>query len=75
VLVQLLLELAKEANEDGARVFPVWGTCLGFEFLLQFFGGAQDLHGTCRFDLLSALIDAILDPTIAGVETRIRAIQ
>mmetsp|Transcript_10640 Transcript_10640/g.14900 ORF Transcript_10640/g.14900 Transcript_10640/m.14900 type:complete len:331 (-) Transcript_10640:451-1443(-) len=27
-------ELAKEANENGDK-FPLWGTCLGFQFMLQ----------------------------------------
>ena len=29
----LLYKLAKEANDNG-DYFPVWGTCLGYEFML-----------------------------------------
>uniref|UniRef100_A0A7S2JXH7 folate gamma-glutamyl hydrolase n=1 Tax=Leptocylindrus danicus TaxID=163516 RepID=A0A7S2JXH7_9STRA len=32
---QLIWELAKQANDEG-EVFPIWGTCLGFEWMLEF---------------------------------------
>ena len=37
------LGLAKEGNSGGADYYPVWGTCLGFEWMLQFEGGANAL--------------------------------
>mmetsp|Transcript_21352 Transcript_21352/g.32545 ORF Transcript_21352/g.32545 Transcript_21352/m.32545 type:complete len:366 (-) Transcript_21352:50-1147(-) len=32
---RLLWDLAKQANDEG-EVFPIWGTCLGFEWMLKF---------------------------------------
>jgi len=32
--VKKIWRMAKEANENGDH-FPIWGTCLGFEFMLQ----------------------------------------
>jgi gamma-glutamyl hydrolase len=42
-----LLKLAKEANDKG-EYFPVWGTCLGFEFMI--FNEAQnaDIMTSCN---------------------------
>jgi len=37
-----LLNRVVESNNQG-RYFPVWGTCLGFEFLLQYAGGTSIL--------------------------------
>ena len=34
-----LLNKVVESNNQGSGYFPVWGTCLGFEFLLQYAGG------------------------------------
>jgi gamma-glutamyl hydrolase len=36
--IHYLLQKADDSNRRGAY-FPVWGTCLGFEFLMEFFGG------------------------------------
>jgi len=36
-----MYELAKEANDNG-DFFPIWGTCLGFEWLVQLAGGELD---------------------------------
>mmetsp|Transcript_25971 Transcript_25971/g.38376 ORF Transcript_25971/g.38376 Transcript_25971/m.38376 type:complete len:322 (-) Transcript_25971:23-988(-) len=37
-----LWELAETANENG-KFFPVWGTCLGFEFLLMLASGRDNI--------------------------------
>jgi gamma-glutamyl hydrolase len=45
-LASKLLDKALAANRAGTRFFPVWGTCLGFEWLTEFFGGNQAIaHG------------------------------
>jgi gamma-glutamyl hydrolase len=36
--INLFLEMATQANRAG-EYFPVWGTCQGFQRLVQFFGG------------------------------------
>jgi gamma-glutamyl hydrolase len=33
------LDQIVSANRQGLRFFPVWGTCLGYEFLVQYGGG------------------------------------
>ena len=38
-LAQELFQLALDANHAG-RYFPVWGTCIGFEWILAMIGGA-----------------------------------
>ena len=40
---QWLWNLALQSNERG-DFFPVWGTCLGFEFLVQLVGGKECLQ-------------------------------
>ncbi|CAL8123308.1 unnamed protein product [Orchesella dallaii] len=42
-----LMKLAKEANDKG-DYFPVWGTCLGFEFMLFAEGNGQDARTQCQ---------------------------
>jgi gamma-glutamyl hydrolase len=37
--LQYALDTIVAANQDGTRYFPVWGTCLGYEFLIQYGGG------------------------------------
>ena len=37
------MSLARSANADGGDYFPVWGTCLGFEWLLQFEAGTDGI--------------------------------
>jgi gamma-glutamyl hydrolase len=37
--LQYALDTIVAANKDGSRYFPVWGTCLGYEFLIQYGGG------------------------------------
>ena len=38
---KLIWDLAKQANEEG-EVFPIWGTCLGFQWMVEF--EATDKH-------------------------------
>lgn len=38
--VELLWQLLRERYDEGVDMIPIWGTCLGFEYLLQL--GAQD---------------------------------
>lgn len=42
-----LLNLAKEANDKG-DFFPVWGTCLGFEFMLYAAAGTPEVLSSCK---------------------------
>lgn len=42
-----LLKLAKEANDNG-DFFPVWGTCLGFEFMLFAETGGREMRAMCK---------------------------
>ena len=37
------LGLARAANAAGASYYPVWGTCLGFEWLLQFEANSTEI--------------------------------
>lgn len=41
--VRTLLTMATAANKAG-DYFPVWGTCLGFQMMMQFAGGFDDLE-------------------------------
>ncbi|CAG7834539.1 unnamed protein product [Allacma fusca] len=43
---RLLLQLAREANDRG-DYFPMWGTCLGFEFMLYTASGSQEIRADC----------------------------
>jgi len=45
-LTRTFLTMATAANKAG-DYFPVWGTCLGYETMMQFFGGLPTLE---RFD-------------------------
>nr|AIG55950.1 secreted protein [Achlya hypogyna] len=40
-----LYSLAIDSNDQGVH-FPIWGTCLGFEWLLQLTAGARDILDT-----------------------------
>jgi len=52
-----VLERAVEANRRG-RYFPVWGTCLGFEFLVTFVGNGGCRPGGGGMDVLDRDYDA-----------------
>jgi hypothetical protein len=43
---KILVNLTLEANKKG-DYFPVWGTCLGFEFLVYNAVGDQDVLAVC----------------------------
>ena len=45
----LLYDLAIEAN-NGGDFFPIWGTCLGFEFLSYVSAGNKNLLTACNSD-------------------------
>lgn len=49
-----LMKLALQINDNG-DVFPVWGTCLGFEWLSQYYGGDSILNPTDSENLALAL--------------------
>jgi gamma-glutamyl hydrolase len=40
-ILQYALDTIVESNRQG-HYFPVWGTCLGYEFLIQYAGGTLD---------------------------------
>lgn len=42
--VPYLLDKVVESNERG-QYFPVWGTCLGYEFLIKYVGGIDAIQG------------------------------
>jgi len=46
--INLFLEMAVQANRAG-EYFPVWGTCQGFQRLIQFFGGHLERIQSLRF--------------------------
>lgn len=67
--VPYLLDKIVESNENGVY-FPVWGTCLGYEFLIKYIGGIDaiqtgfDLYNT-SIPLESVRIQELYnDPTI-----------
>ena len=43
---RFLYKLAVDANDKG-NYFPIWGTCLGFEFLLYTAAGSQEIRADC----------------------------
>jgi gamma-glutamyl hydrolase len=47
-LVTLFLNMAIAANSSG-EYFPVWGTCQGFQRLVQFFDGRLDTLNSLKF--------------------------
>ena len=47
-LVRMFLTMAVEENKKGGY-FPVWGTCQGFQRLIQFFGSSLDNLKSLRF--------------------------
>lgn len=51
--VPYLLDMIVDSNRHG-NYFPVWGTCLGFEFLVKYVGGDAALQQ--GFDLYNASI-------------------
>lgn len=42
--IAYMLDKAVQSNRDDNISFPVWGTCLGFEHLVEFFGGSSVLE-------------------------------
>ena len=59
--INLFLEMAVQANRAG-EYFPVWGTCQGFQRLVQFFGGHLERLQSLRFTKGSRL-HLQVDPT------------
>ena len=51
--VPYILDRIKESNENGIY-FPVWGTCLGYEFLIKYVGGVDAIQ--TGFDLYNTSI-------------------
>ena len=51
--VPYLLDKIVESNENGIY-FPVWGTCLGYEFLIKYIGGIDAIQ--TGFDLYNTSI-------------------
>lgn len=39
-----MIERAVKAHKSGTDYFPVWGTCLGFEWIVETFGGRSAIH-------------------------------
>jgi gamma-glutamyl hydrolase len=74
--VPYLLDKIVESNENGVY-FPVWGTCLGYEFLIKYIGGIDaiqtgfDLYNT-SIPLESVHIQELYDnPTIYEIVTNL----
>ncbi|XP_068236494.1 gamma-glutamyl hydrolase-like [Palaemon carinicauda] len=43
---KIIYEIAKDMNDRG-DVFPLWGTCLGFELLMSLAAGGQEVRSVC----------------------------
>ena len=73
--VPYLLDKIVESNERG-QYFPVWGTCLGYEFLVKYMGGIDAIQG--GFHLYNASIplesvrvgELYRDPTVYQTVTQ-----
>ena len=60
--VQYLLQKAVASNQPASEqgYFPVWGTCLGYEFLLRFFGGDGVVQS--GFNATNVSLPLFIDP-------------
>lgn len=56
--VQLLLDMVVESNQAG-NYFPVWGTCLGFEFLIRYVGGPNAVQSGFAAENVSLALDDV----------------
>ncbi|XP_064094173.1 gamma-glutamyl hydrolase-like [Macrobrachium nipponense] len=43
---KIIYEIAKDMNDRG-DVFPLWGTCLGFELMMGLAAGGQEVRAVC----------------------------
>ena len=59
---QRLWELANESNARG-RFFPVWGTCLGFEFLLMLAANDTSVLGTINVENMTLPLELTNRPS------------
>lgn len=59
---KIIHEIAKEMNEAG-DVFPLWGTCLGFELMMGLAANGQEIRAEC--DALNTANYLKLDPDYA----------
>jgi gamma-glutamyl hydrolase len=74
--VPYLLDKILESNQNGVY-FPVWGTCLGYEFLIKYIGGVDAIQ--TGFDLYNTSIplesvhiqELYQDPTIYDTVTNL----
>lgn len=57
--VRALVERAIQVNKDG-DFFPVWGTCLGFEWLIEVIGGNRAIQTNFEADDLSQKLNFTL---------------
>jgi gamma-glutamyl hydrolase len=66
--VVYLLDQIRHANTQEGRYFPVWGTCLGFEFLLQYMGAT--LGASYRAENVSLVLEDVV-PAALYAETSV----
>ena len=64
-VAKMLWEMAKQANESGDH-FPIWGTCLGFEWMLQLASSSQS-ESVVQNGFAADDISLILELTEYGV--------
>ena len=61
--VDYMLAKAVERNNDS--YFPVWGTCLGFEYLVQFIAGSENiLHSGFESENVSLPLQSVLPASL-----------
>jgi len=52
ISVKKIISMAKKANDDGDK-FPIWGTCLGFEYLIMVLGDHEEKTIQSGFDAMN----------------------
>jgi gamma-glutamyl hydrolase len=57
--IQYLLNKAVESNQEG-HYFPVWGTCMGFEYLVRFIGGDDILQAGYQAENKSLPLEGVV---------------
>jgi gamma-glutamyl hydrolase len=70
--VVYLLDQIRHANAQG-RYFPVWGTCLGFEFLLQYMGAT--LSSAYHAENVSLVLEDVVPAALYAETTMADAVR
>ena len=73
--VRYMIQRAIDSNAEG-NFFPIWGTCLGMEYLVEFVGGSDILENGFESENVSLALEEVLpsklygDDHILGIVTR-----